>query len=197
MNLSFTEEQDILRKFAADFLTSKFPKKYIKEIEESEPGYSADAWKEMVELGWLGLPFEDKYGGAGMSFVDLAVLLEEIGKSAMPGPYFSTVVLGASPIADFGTEEQKQKYLPVVASGNAVMTLAIYEDSGSLDAKSIATKAVKSGDGWKISGAKMFVPFAHVANYMLCVAKTDEKANPEDSLTIFIVDMKILGNRTR
>jgi alkylation response protein AidB-like acyl-CoA dehydrogenase len=147
----------------------------------------------MVELGWLGLPFEDKYGGAGMSFVDLAVLLEEIGKAAMPGPYIETVVFGASAIADFGTEEQKQKYLPEVVAGNAIMTLAIYEENGTFDAKEMKTKAVSSGKDWVINGSKMFVPFAHVANYIVCIAKTDDKAEPEKSLSVFIVDAKSPG----
>jgi alkylation response protein AidB-like acyl-CoA dehydrogenase len=193
MNLSFTEEQDILRKFAAEFLNGKFPKKVIREIEASEEGYAADAWKEMVELGWLGLPFEDKYGGAGMNFIDLAVLLEEIGKAAMPGPYVETVVFGASAIADFGTEEQKQKYLPEVAAGNAILTLALYEDSAIFDAKTMTTKAVNAGNDWVINGSKMFVPFAHVANYFICVAKTDDKADAKNSLTVFIVDAKSPG----
>src|SRR4030042_3308487 len=93
MNLSFTEEQEILRKFARDFLTSKFPKKVLKELEESEPGYSPEIWEEMAELGWMGLPFPEKYGGTGMTFLDLAVLLGGVGKACMPGPYFSTVLL--------------------------------------------------------------------------------------------------------
>lgn len=193
MNLTFTEEQDILRKFAADFLNGKFPKKVIKEVEASEQGYLSEAWKEMVELGWLGLPFEDKYGGAGMTFFDLAVLLEEIGKSAMPGPYFTTVVLGAYPIADFGNEEQKQKYLPQVAAGNSIITLAIYEDSGAIEINSIKTKAVNSGGKWIINGSKMFVPFANVSNSIICIARTDDNKGSDSALSLFIIDMSTPG----
>src|SRR4030042_5444460 len=148
MNLSFTEEQEILRKCARDFLTSKLPKKVVKEIEASESGYSPDIWKEMTELGWMGLPFPEKYGGTGMTFLDLAVLLEEMGKAAMPGPYFSTVVLGGFPVLDVGTETQKQEYLPRIAQGKAIFTLALTEADGSYDAASIKAKAVPDGHAW-------------------------------------------------
>ena len=134
MDLSFTEEQEILRKFAGDFLTGKFPKKVVKELEEGETGYSPEIWKEMAELGWLGLPFPEKYGGAGMTFLDLAVLLEEMGKVCMPGPYFSTVLLGGFPILDAGTEEQKQSHLTKVTAGDEILTLALNEPGGSNDA---------------------------------------------------------------
>jgi alkylation response protein AidB-like acyl-CoA dehydrogenase len=193
MNLSFTEEQEILRKFARDFLTSKFPKKVTKGLEETEPGYSPEIWKEMAELGWMGLPFPDKYGGTGMTFLDLAVLLEEMGKACMPGPYFSTVVLGGFPILDAGTEKQKQDYLPQIAQGKAIFTLALTEPNGSNDAASIKSKAVPAGDGWVISGTKLFVPDAHVADYILFVARTDDKTEPEKGLTTFIVEAKQPG----
>jgi alkylation response protein AidB-like acyl-CoA dehydrogenase len=193
MNLSFTEEQEILRKFARDFLTSKFPKKVIKELKETEPGYSPEIWKEMAELGWMGLPFPDKYGGTGMTFLDLAVLLEEMGKACMPGPYLSTVVLGGFPILDFGTEEQKQDYLPQIAQGKTIFTLALTEHSGINDATSIEAKAVPDGDGWVISGTKLFVPDSHVADYILYVTRTDDKAEPEKGLTTFIVEAKQPG----
>jgi alkylation response protein AidB-like acyl-CoA dehydrogenase len=192
MNLSFTEEQEILRKFARDFLTSKFPKKVVKDIEESESGYSPDIWKEMTELGWMGLPFPEKYGGTGMTFLDLAVLLEEMGRGAMPGPYFSAVLNGFH-ILDVGTEAQKQEYIPRIAQGKAIFALALAEAGGMYDAASIKTKAVPEGDSWIINGTKLFVPNAHVADYILCVARTDDKAKPEKGLTTFIVDAKQPG----
>jgi alkylation response protein AidB-like acyl-CoA dehydrogenase len=167
MDLSFTEEQEILRKFAKDFLDGKFPKKTIREIEASDTGYSAEAWKEMVELGWLGLPFPEKYGGADMTFLDLAVLLEEMGKAAMPGPYFATMMLGAFPIAEFGTEAQKEKYLPAISGGKVISTMAFAESVGTYSPESITMKAVSEGENWVITGMKLFVPFAHVSNYIL------------------------------
>ncbi|MBC8429647.1 MAG: acyl-CoA dehydrogenase family protein, partial [Dehalococcoidia bacterium] len=103
MDLVLSEEQEMLKKMAHDFLTDKFPKTVVKEIEESEPGYSPESWREMAELGWMGLVFPEKYAGADMSFLDLAVLLEEMGRACLPGPYFSTVILGGLTILDAGS----------------------------------------------------------------------------------------------
>ncbi len=188
MNLNFTEEQEILRKAARDFLASKFPKTVVKELEASDTGYSAGIWKEMSELGWMGLFIPEKYGGTGMTFLDQALLMEEMGRVCMPGPYFSTIILGAFPILNFGTEVQKNKYLPEIASGQKIITLALTEPNGKIAANAIETKAVANADNWVISGTKLFVPDAHVANHLLCVARTKDIIESEKGLTIFIVD---------
>ena len=193
MNLKFSEEQEILRKFAVDFLTEKYPKKYLGELEATEAGYSVDIWREMAELGWMGLPFSDKYGGAGMTVMDQMVLIEEMGRAAAQSPYFATVILGAFPIYDFGTEEQKMKYIPEVSAGKMILTFALTEMDATNTASSILTKAKSSGNDWVINGTKLFVPFAHIADYILCAARTDEKAAPEKGVSIFIVDRKSPG----
>jgi len=192
MNLALSEEQEMLKKMARDFLTDKFPKMVVKEIEQGDPGYSPELWQEMAGLGWMGLAFPEKYGGSGMSFLDLAILLEEMGRACLPGPYFSTVVLGGLTIADIGSEEQKKQYLPQIASGDMLFTLALTEPSASYDAD-IETRATADNDGYVIKGTKLFVPDAHIADYMLVVARTDEKAKGEKGLTIFIVDGKSPG----
>jgi len=193
MNLALSEEQEMLRKMARDFLTDKCPKTLVKEMEESEEGYSPQLWREMAGLGWLGLVFPENCGGGGMSFLDLAVLLEETGRNCLPGPLFSTVVLGGLPIADAGSEEQKKAYLPRIASGEAIFTLALTEADAQYDAASIAVQAVPDGGDYIINGTKLFVPDAHIADYLLCVARTDAQAKPEDGITIFIVDAKSPG----
>ena len=193
MDLAFSEEQEMLKKMARDFLTDKFPKTAVKEIEESELGYSPEIWKEMAELGWMGLVFPEEYGGAEMTFLDLAMLLEEMGRACLPGPYFSTVVLGGLPILDAGSEEQKQEYLPKIANGEAIFTLALTESSARYDAAAIEVKAAADNDAYVLNGTKLFVPDANVADYMLVVARTGEKSRGEDGITIFIVDAKSLG----
>jgi len=193
MDLALSEEQEMLKKMAHDFLTDKFPKTVVKEIEESEPGYSPESWREMAELGWMGLVFPEKYAGADMSFLDLAVLLEEMGRACLPGPYFSTVVLGGLTILDIGSEEQKQEYLPKIASGEAIFTLALTESSASYDAAAIETKAAADNNAFILNGTKLFVPDAHIADYMLVIARTDEKSKGEDGITIFTVDAKSPG----
>ena len=193
MDLSLSEEQEMLRKAARDFLTDKCPKTLVKEMEEDEKGYSPQLWQEMAELGWLGLAFPEKYGGSEMQFLDLLILLEEMGRACLPGPFFSTVVLGGLPILDIGSEEQKQEYLPQIADGKAIFTLALTEPSGRYDAAAVEVKAVADGDDYVINGTKLFVPDAHIADCLLCVARTDEQAAPEDGITLFLVDGKSPG----
>ena len=120
-----------------------------------------------------------------MSFLDLAVLLEEMGRACLPGPFFSTVVLGGLPILDSGTEEQKQEYLPELIGGEKIFTLALTEPGyHNYDASSIAADAVPDNGNYVVSGTKLFVPDAHIADYLLCVART----KPEDGVTMFLID---------
>ena len=185
MKLTLSEEQEMVRKTARDFLTEKCSKRFVKQMEESETGYSRALWQEMAELGWMGLAFPGKYGGGDMGFLDLAVLLEEMGRACLPGPFFSTVVLGGLPILDSGTEEQKQEYLPELIGGEKIFTLALTEPGyHSSEASLIAADAIPDNGDYVVSGTKLFVPDAHIADYLLCVARTE----PEDGVTIFLTD---------
>ena len=150
-------------------------------------------WEQMAELGWMAMPFPEEYGGAGMGFLDLAVLLEEMGRACFPGPYFSTIVLGGLPILDAGSEKQKQEYIPKIARGKALFTLALTEPSARYDAAGIELKAAEDGEGYILDGVKLFVPYAHMADYMIIVARTGDDAKAEEGVTIFIVDPRSLG----
>ena len=190
MNLALTEEQEMLRKTSRDFLSEKCSKKFLKQMEEGETGYSEDLWQEMAELGWMGLAFPGKYGGGDMSFLDLAVLLEEMGRACLPGPFFSSVVLGGLSILDIGNEEQKQEYLPELIRGEKIFTLALTEPGyHNHDASSVTVEATRDDSNYVISGTKLFVPDAHIAHYLLCVAKT----KPRSGITIFLADAKSPG----
>jgi alkylation response protein AidB-like acyl-CoA dehydrogenase len=187
MRLTLTEEQEMLKKTARDFLADKCPKKFVKQMEESETGYSRELWQEMAELGWMGLAFPEKYGGGDMNFLDLAVLLEEMGRVCLPGPFFSTVVLGGLPILDVGSEEQKQEYLPKLIRGEKILTLALTEPGyQNYDASSIMVEAIPHDGNYIIKGTKLFVPDAYIADYLLCVART----KPNNGITIFLTDAK-------
>lgn len=192
MNFKLAEEQEMLKKMAQDFLTDKCPKTLVKKMWEDEKGYPPELWQEMAGLGWMGLTLPEKYGGTEMKFIDLAVLLEEMARACLPGPFFSTVVLGALPVLEFGTDAQKQAYLPGISSGKMIFTMALTEADANYggDCK---VKAISSNSGYNINGAKLFVPDANAADYLLCVARTDEKAAPESGLTVFIVDAKSQG----
>lgn len=192
MDFTLSEEQEILKKFARDFLTEKFTKKTINELEKGL-GHSSEIWQEMASLGWQGLAFPENYGGAGMGFLDLGILLEEMGKAGAVSPYFSTVVLGGIPINNFGTEEQKKTYLPGIASGEKLISLALYEKSAKFEPNAIEMPARLENGQWVINGEKLFVPYAHVCDYLLCLARTGGGKRSEDSLTIFIVETKAPG----
>jgi len=194
MDFSFSEEQEMLRKTARDFLEKECPKTMVREMAEDEKGYSAELWQKMAELGWMGLVFPSSYGGGGGSFLDLAVLLEEMGRALLPSPFFATVVLGGLYILEAGSTKQKEELLPRVAGGDMLLTLALSEPGVEYDAGSIAVKAVPRQGGYAINGTKLFVPYAHVADYLLCVARTREGVEPDQGLTTFIVDAKTPGS---
>ncbi len=192
MDLDLSEDQKMLKAMARDLLEKECPKKLVREMEDDENGHSPELWSKMVELGLLGLPFPEKYKGGGGSFLDLVVLLEETGRACLPGPFFSTVVLGGLPILAAGNEQQKQKFLPAIAQGK-IFSLALVEADGGYDPASIETSATADKDSYVISGTKLFVPNAHIADYLLCLART-KKGSPKDKgLTLFIVDAKSKG----
>ncbi len=187
MDFALNEEQEILKRSARDFLEKECPKTLVREAEEDEKGYSTELWRKMAELGWMGLVFPGEYDGIGGSFLDLAVLLEEMGRALVPGPFIPTVVLCGLPILNFGTEEQKQQFLPQIASGDMILTLALTEAGGQYEASAIETRAEADGNDYVISGTKLFVPDAHVADYILCAARTGK------GITLFLVDAKSPG----
>lgn len=193
MDMSFSEEQEMLRKTARDFLIDNCPKSFVREMEEDDTGYAPELWRKMAELGWMGLIIPENYGGIGGSFLDLAVLLEEMGRATLPGPFFSTVVLGGLTILSAGREEQKQEFLSRISEGELILTFALTEPEGECTAASINTKAIPDGDDYIINGTKLFVPDAHVADYIICAACTREDVIPEEGISLFLVDTRSLG----
>ncbi len=187
MDFSLNEQQELLKKEARNFLDSEYPKNIVKELEQSELGYSPGIWKQMAELGWLGLAIPEEYGGVDGNLFDLAILFEEVGKTACPTPLFSTLVLGVLPLLGSGSELQKKEILPKVAEGDAVMTLALNEPETDFCPEFITTRATKDGDDFIINGTKLFVPYAHAADYMMVAAATSEVASDGNGISIFIV----------
>ena len=192
MDLGFTQEQEMLRTSAHAFLTAECPPETVKLLNADEKGYKPEMWKKMSELGWQGLAIPEAYGGMGMTFLDMAVLFEEMGKVAFPGPFLPSVVLGGFTLLEGGSEEQKKTYLPKISSGEAIFTVAITEPSVSYDPADMTVKATASGDEYVIDGTKLFVNDANVADYIIVVARTkaDKTAN---GITLFLVDAKANG----
>ncbi len=191
MDLGLDEQQELLKNFARDFLEKECPEQVVREMEEDEKGYSPELWKKMAQQGWMGLIIPEKYGGTDMNICELVVLLEEFGRALVPGPFISTVVLAGATIADAGTEEQKQQYLPKIASGELIMTLALTEPSAKWTADGVALTAKKDGGDYVLNGTKLFVPDAHVTDYMVVAARTG--GSGEDGITLFLVDSKSAG----
>jgi len=193
VNFELDEEQVMLKTSARDFLQQECPKKLVRAMMEDEKGYSPELWKKIADLGWLGLAFPEEYGGVGSSFLDLAVLLEECGRALLPGPFISTVVLAGRPIAACGDENQKQKFLPNIASGDMILTLAFIETSGGIEASDITVTATLSDDFFNVNGTKLFVPYAHIADYFLCVTRTKNSQDKEDGVTLLLVNAESPG----
>ncbi len=190
MNIDFNEEQEMLKKMAREFLTTKCPGVLVREMIEDERGYPPSLWKEISELGWVGLAFPSKYGGADGSFLDLSILLEEMGRACFPGPFFSTVVLAGMAILHGGTEEQKKELLSKLCKGELIATLALTEAEFNFDSSGVKMKAVAEGDSFILNGTKMFVTDAHIADLLICAARTN------NGITVFLVDGKSPGIQT-
>ena len=192
MDFDLGEEQVMLKTSARDFLEKECPRKLVRDMMEDERGHSPELWRKMARLGWQGLAFPEEYGGVGSSFLDLVVLLEEMGRALVPGPFVPSVVHAGRTILTAGTEEQKQRFLPAIARGEIIMTLALTEDGGVSVPSGIGVTAVASAGGFVLNGTRLFVPDAHVADHIVCVARTGEGSG-EDGISLFVVDAKAEG----
>jgi alkylation response protein AidB-like acyl-CoA dehydrogenase len=173
VNFAFSEEQEELRNVVRQFLEAKSPEAAVREQMDTERGFDPDVWKQMAEqLGLQSLTIPEEYGGQGFGYVELIVVLEEMGKTLVCAPYFSTVVLAANTLLHSGDEAAKKEYLPGIASGDTIATLAFTEPSGKWDESGIEATASGSGDTWKLSGTKMFVLDGHTADLIIVAART-------------------------
>src|SRR5919109_1348071 len=197
MDFGFSDEQDMLRQTTRAFLQEHCPTTFVRQMMEDDKGYSPALWKEMADLGWLGLAFPEEYGGQGLGFVDLTVILEEMGAVLLPSPFFASVLLAGQTILIGGSEDQKKTYLPKIADGSLIATLAMTEPSGRFDAEGITeVKATPTADGFSISGTKLFVPDAHIADVMVVAARTKESGDKSYGISLFLVEAQRPGTPT-
>ncbi len=189
MDYNLSEDQAILKDEFQKLLAKECTSDTIREMMASEKGYSELLWQKMAELGWMGLLIPEAYDGAYESFIDMLVLLYEMGYACLPGPFFSTAVVGTLTLLEAGNEAQKKTILPKVATGEHLLALAWTESTGTYTPKGIQMKAEQDGDDFILNGTKLFVPDAHVADTIFCVARTDEsKEAPEKGVSLFAVD---------
>jgi alkylation response protein AidB-like acyl-CoA dehydrogenase len=191
MDFSLSEEQKMFKDSAETFLSKEWTFELLREINKEEKGYSIDHWKKIAELGWMGMLIDECYGGMGCGFMYLCPILEEMGRALFPSPFLASAIMGASILSEAASEEMKEKLLAPVASGDAIVTLAVGETGDNWSRDMIATTAEKSGGSYVLRGTKLFVPFAHVSDYIICCVK--DKSSPDNNATLFLVDAKAQG----
>ena len=176
----------MLRDAAKRFLADNCDTKFVRRMMADGSAHDPDFWQKLVGLGWPGLLIPEQYGGQAGTFLDMTVIVEEAGKALIPGPFFTAAMLGVPTFIEGGSDAQKSEFLPKMAGGKFIATLAIAEAAGRFDAGGIELKATKRGKGYKLSGEKFFVPDAHVADAIVVAARTG-RGKGEEGITLLCV----------
>jgi acyl-CoA dehydrogenase len=194
MALVLNEEQSMLRDSARGLISDKAPVMHLRKLRDDKDaaGFSRDLWKTFAEMGFAGLLVPEEFGGSGLGAVEAGVVMEEIGRTLMPSPFLSTGVLAASALTRGGNAGQKSEYLTRLAKGELIAALAVDEGAKHRPLKT-ALQAVRSGNGFKLKGAKAFVVDGHIADFLIVAARSAGKPGDRDGLTLFLVDSKAKG----
>ncbi|MBI3635446.1 MAG: acyl-CoA dehydrogenase family protein [Candidatus Rokubacteria bacterium] len=187
MDFGFSQEQEMLRATARKFFENECASTFVRERMAEPAGVTDEFWTKLAEQGWLGLVYPEEFGGTGLGFVDLTVLMEEMGRAVMPGPFYSTVVLGGLAILEAGSPEQKKGWLGKIGAGEAKVALALTEPNARWDAAGITVTAKRDGGDYVLNGTKLFVLDAHLADAIVVAARTAEGKRPEDGVGLFVV----------
>jgi len=188
IDLALDDHQQLLQRSANEFFAKRSPVEQTREIENGDLGYSPELWLEMADLGWLAIAYPDAYGGTGGSLLDLYPVYEEMGRFLVTSPHLDTVVVAGETILAAGTEEQRQRILPAIARGDAVVGLALTETDGSLGPRSVELAAEPRGNDFVLNGTKLLVGFAPSADSFLLTARTSA-----DGVSLFLVDARTDG----
>jgi alkylation response protein AidB-like acyl-CoA dehydrogenase len=193
LDFSFSKDQEALRNEARDFLKRECPPSLVREMEADSRGFPVKLWENITELGWIGLPFPAKYGGGGRDFLDLVILLEEMGRVCLPLPFMSTVALSGLTILDAGSEKQKGQFIHAISGGKLISTLALMEPNDNYFPAVLTCRALDNGDTYVINGIKLFVTDAHISDYLLVAARIENIYKEDLGIGLFIVDNKTNG----
>ena len=195
MEFNLSEETVLLKNNAERFLKEKCPTSFVKNMMKDEKGYSVDLWKEMARLGWLGLIYDEKYGGIGGSLFDLFILCKEMGKVLLPSPFFCSTILSGMVINEAGDSHLKEAYLPAMIQGDKILTLAMFDEQGRNDLNDPKLVGRESSDSshYVINGVRILVPFAHIADEIIVWVKME--GSEGEGATLLKVDRKADGQR--
>jgi len=188
MDFDLTSEQEMIRKSIAEFIAKECPFEKVKELEESDLGYSPELWQKMAELGWMKVYFPEEFGGYGDPFMNVVIILEEMGKAAFQSPFFSTVIQCGLIILEGGSQEQKKELLPKIAEGHHIIALAQHEKEVSYLPLGIKMLSQSSDGHYILDGHKMFVTDANISDAFIVVCKTGDVG-----ITLFLLDAKDPG----
>jgi alkylation response protein AidB-like acyl-CoA dehydrogenase len=197
MDLGLTEAQEILKTTAADFVQRECPKETLIDLEMTPAGMTPELFRQVVDLGWLGIVIPEAYGGEGRSFTDAAVLFEELGRGPVCGPYFSSGILGALTVLHGGSEEQKQTILPQVARGDCVLSLAVTEPHYGWRPETVQMQTRLQQDRYVLNGVKLFVHDAQAATHFVCAVRTGPQNGASKGVTLLVVDAGTSGLTVR
>jgi len=192
MDFTLNEEQEMFKDMARKFFEAECDVSMVRKIEASDSGHIPELWAKMAELGWFGIIIPEEYDGIDLSLLEVAILFEEIGRAAFDGPVMCTL-MGTLALLEGGTEEQKKKLLPEITMGETILTMAFEELEVSYDPRFVTVPAASKDGSHVISGTKLFVPYANVADQILVVARTGGNPGDDDGITVFMVDAKDPG----
>src|SRR3984893_3772348 len=188
MNFDFSDDQKQMRDAARKFLAEKCPPKAVRAVLDGKAPYDKELWKGLAEMGFLGVAIPEEFGGAGAGHLELCVIAEEMGRAVAPVPFSSTVYLAAEALLIAGSDTQKQKWLPAIAAGEAIGTLALFEGKGNPSPQAVKLTA----SGGMLNGVKKPVPDGAIADFAIVAARTGSSGRETD-VSLFLVDMKSGG----
>lgn len=193
MDTKLTDEQTQLLQGAQRFMDKECPAAFVRAMEASELGFSREMWRQMAEMGWLGINLPTDWGGLGMGTVDLMILMRELGRHICPSPFLSTAVIAGEAIARAGTDAQRQRYIEQIVGGELIVAFAYQEFTRTFHPGAITLDALVADGHYVLNGTKMFVEHAAGADLLLVVARTSGTAAAASGLTMFLVDAKADG----
>jgi alkylation response protein AidB-like acyl-CoA dehydrogenase len=193
MNFELTDDQKMLVKTVQSFVKKDSPVERMRKLRKDAVGWEKSTWSKMGELGWLSVMFPESAGGLGMTFVETALILEQFGTTLVPEPYIASIVLGGVALLEAGSGEQREQFLAPTLSGEQSLALAYLEEQSRYDVTDVATRAERSGSGFKLTGSKRWVLNGHAADHILVSARTAGDQRDARGVSLFVVDPGMPG----